>query len=60
MHGSLSQKGMDIMEYFIEQHSSIPAIKQIQEQVKLAVAMGIVRSGYSLPSIREVERKTGG
>jgi DNA-binding transcriptional regulator YhcF (GntR family) len=50
---------MDIMEYFIEHHSSVPVIKQIQEQVKLAVWMGVVRSGDSLPSIREVEKKTG-
>jgi DNA-binding transcriptional regulator YhcF (GntR family) len=50
---------MDIMEYFIEHHSSVPVVKQIQEQVKLAVWMGIVRSGDSLPSIREVEKKTG-
>ena len=48
MHWSLSQKGMDIMEFFVEQRSSVPVIKQIQEQVKLAVAMGIVRSGNSL------------
>jgi len=47
------------MEFIIEQHSSVPVIKQIQEQVKLAVWMGIIRSGDSLPSIREVERKTG-
>ena len=47
------------MEFFIEKHSSLPVIKQIQEQVKLAVAMGIVRRGDCLPSIREVERKTG-
>ncbi len=47
------------MEFIIEQHSPVPVITQIQEQVKLAVWMGTVRSGDSLPSIREVERKTG-
>jgi len=47
------------MEFSIEQHSLIPVIKQIQEQVKLAVWMGTIHSGDSLPSIREVERKTG-
>ena len=47
------------MEFSIEQHSFVPVIKQIQEQVKLAVWMGTIRSGDSLPSIREVERKTG-
>ncbi len=50
---------MDIMEFSIEQHSFVPVIKQIQEQAKLAVWMGTIRSGDSLPSIREVERKTG-
>jgi GntR family transcriptional regulator len=57
--GLPSQKGIAIMEFIIKQHSSVPVIKQIQEQVKLAVWMGIVRSGESLPSIREVERNTG-
>jgi DNA-binding transcriptional regulator YhcF (GntR family) len=47
------------MEFIIKQNSSVSVIKQIQEQVKLAVWMGIVRSGDSLPSIREVEKKTG-
>jgi GntR family transcriptional regulator len=58
-HGSLPQKGMEIMEFSIEQPSFVPVVKQIQEQVKLAVWMGTIRSGDSLPSIREVERKTG-
>lgn len=47
------------MEFLIEQHGFVPAIQQIQEQVKLAVWMGTIRSGDSLPSIREVEKKTG-
>jgi GntR family transcriptional regulator len=47
------------VEFLIEQHAFVPVIKQIQEQVKLAVWMGTIRSGDSLPSIREVERKTG-
>jgi len=50
---------MEIMEFSIERPSFVPVIKQIQEQVKLAVWMGTIRSGDSLPSIREVERKTG-
>ncbi len=47
------------MEFLIEQLGFVPVIKQIQEQVKLAVWMGTIRSGESLPSIREVEKKTG-
>jgi GntR family transcriptional regulator len=47
------------VEFLIEHNGFVPVIKQIQEQVKLAVWMGTVRSGDNLPSIREVERKTG-
>ena len=47
------------MEFLIEHHGFVPVIRQIQEQVKLAVWMGTIRSGDTLPSIREVERKTG-
>jgi DNA-binding transcriptional regulator YhcF (GntR family) len=47
------------VEFLIEQHGFVPAIRQIQEQLKLAVWMGTIRSGDSLPSIREVEKKTG-
>jgi DNA-binding transcriptional regulator YhcF (GntR family) len=47
------------MEFCIEKHSSIPVVKQIQEQVKVAVTMGLFRSGDTLPSIREVEKQTG-
>ena len=50
---------MDVMEFFIADHNPDSVVKQIQEQVKLAVWMGTVRSGDILPSIREVERKTG-
>ena len=47
------------MEFLIEHHGFVPVIQQIQEQVKLAVWMGTLRSGDSLPSIREVELRTG-
>jgi DNA-binding transcriptional regulator YhcF (GntR family) len=47
------------VEFLIEHHGFVPVIRQIQEQVKLAVWMGTIRSGDTLPSIREVERKTG-
>jgi GntR family transcriptional regulator len=53
------RSGVGIMEFYIEKHSSIPVIAQIQEQIKLAVAMGVFRSGDKLPSIREVEKQTG-
>jgi GntR family transcriptional regulator len=47
------------VEYLIDRNAFVPVIQQIQEQVKLAVWMGTIRSGDSLPSIREVEKKTG-
>jgi DNA-binding transcriptional regulator YhcF (GntR family) len=47
------------MELQIEKNSSVPAIKQIQEQVKLSIAMGVLKRGDLLPPIREVEKQTG-
>jgi DNA-binding transcriptional regulator YhcF (GntR family) len=47
------------MEFQIEKNSPIPVIKQIQEQIKLAIAMGVLKRGDLLPPIREVEKQTG-
>jgi GntR family transcriptional regulator len=47
------------MEFYIDKHSSIPVANQIQEQIKLAVAMGKFRDGDTLPSIRDIEKQTG-
>jgi GntR family transcriptional regulator len=47
------------MEFYIEKHSSTPAVKQIEEQIKFAVMMGIFRDGDTLPSIRDIEKQTG-
>ncbi len=47
------------MEFQIEKNSPVPAIKQIQEQIKLSVAMGVLKRGDILPSIREIEKQTG-
>src|SRR5512136_1924035 len=47
------------MEFYIEKHSSTPVIKQIEEQIKFAVMMGIFRNGDTLPSIRDIEKQTG-
>jgi DNA-binding transcriptional regulator YhcF (GntR family) len=56
---SARYKGRTSVEFIIEHHGFVPVIQQIQEQVKLAVWMGNIRSGDILPSIREVEKKTG-
>ncbi|NLT68710.1 MAG: GntR family transcriptional regulator [Acidobacteria bacterium] len=47
------------MEFYIEKHSPIPITNQIQDQVKLAVMMGVLRHGDTLPSIRDIEKQTG-
>jgi GntR family transcriptional regulator len=47
------------MEFYIDKNSSTPVASQIQEQIKLAVMMGIFRDGDTLPSIRDIEKQTG-
>lgn len=47
------------MEFQIDKNSSAPIIKQIQDQIKLLIAMGVLKKGDILPSIREVEKQTG-
>ena len=47
------------MEFNIKKSSPIPIIEQIQEQIKLAISMGVLKRGDILPSIREVEKQTG-
>jgi|WetSurMetagenome_2_1015567.scaffolds.fasta_scaffold13476_3 GntR family transcriptional regulator len=47
------------MEFQIEKNSPVPVIRQIQEQIKLSIAMGVLKRGDILPSIREVEKQTG-
>jgi GntR family transcriptional regulator len=47
------------MEFQIEKNSPVPVITQIQEQIKLAIAVGTLKRGDNLPSIREVEKQTG-
>ena len=47
------------MEFQIEKNSPVPVIKQIQEQIKLSIAMGVLKRGDVLPPIREVEKQTG-
>jgi GntR family transcriptional regulator len=47
------------MEFYVDRNSSIPVANQIQEQIKLAVMMGVFRKGDTLPSIRDIEKQTG-
>jgi GntR family transcriptional regulator len=57
--GDTGRSGVGIVEFYIQKHSSVPAVAQLEEQIKLAVAMGVLRNGDKLPSIREVEKQTG-
>jgi GntR family transcriptional regulator len=47
------------MRFFVEKHSTMPSYMQIVEQIKLALMMGTVRNGETLPSIRDIEKQTG-
>ena len=47
------------MEFVIDQHSPLPAYMQIQEEIKLALLLGRLRPGDTLPSIRDVEKQVG-
>ena len=45
------------MDFFYDRHSPLPPHLQIQEQVKLALLLGRLRPGDTLPSIRDVEKQ---
>ncbi len=47
------------MTFVVEDHSPLPAHAQIKEQIKLALLLGRLRPGDTLPSIRDVERDSG-
>jgi DNA-binding transcriptional regulator YhcF (GntR family) len=50
---------MNMIEFQIDKNSPVPIVKQIQEQIKLSIAMGVLKRGDILPPIREVEKQTG-
>jgi DNA-binding FadR family transcriptional regulator len=56
---SKTESFMNVMEFQIEKSSPVPAVKQIQEQIKLSIAVGALKRGDVLPPIREVEKQTG-
>lgn len=47
------------MDFVLDKHSALPAHAQIQEQIKLALLLGRLRPGDTLPSIRDVEKQIG-
>lgn len=46
------------MEFILDPHSTLPPHLQIEEQIKLALLLGRLRPGDTLPSIRDVEKQT--
>lgn len=48
-----------MLEFYIDNRSSTPVVRQIEEQIKLGVMMGVLRNGDTLPSIRDIEKQTG-
>ncbi len=47
------------MEFQIEKSGPISIVRQIQNQIKLSIATGVLKKGDILPSIREIEKQTG-
>src|SRR5581483_4300750 len=47
------------MEFTLDKHSDLPVVAQIREQVKIALLLGRLRPGDTLPSIRDVEKQLG-
>ena len=47
------------MDLAIDKHSPLPPYAQIKEQIKLALLLGRLRPGDTLPSIRDVEQQIG-
>jgi GntR family transcriptional regulator len=45
------------MDFTFDPHSPLPTYLQIQEQIKLALLLGQLRPGDTLPSIRDVEKQ---
>ncbi len=48
-----------MIRFTIEKDAPVPAAVQIQEQIRLALSLGTLRSGDVLPSIRDVAATTG-
>jgi GntR family transcriptional regulator len=47
------------MDFVLDKHTPLAAHVQIQEQIKLALLLGRLRPGDTLPSIRDVEKQAG-
>src|ERR1700722_12446429 len=47
------------MKFFLDKNTVLPLDAQIQEQIKLALLLGVLRSGDRVPSIRDLARQVG-
>ncbi len=47
------------MNFVVDHHSPLPVDVQFQEQIKIALLLGNLRPGDTLPSIRDVEKEIG-
>jgi DNA-binding transcriptional regulator YhcF (GntR family) len=47
------------MEFRLDKHTNLPVVAQLQEQIKIALLLGQLRPGDTLPSIRDVETQLG-
>jgi DNA-binding transcriptional regulator YhcF (GntR family) len=47
------------VDFVFDRYTPLPADAQIQEQIKVALLLGILRPGDTLPSIRDVENDVG-
>lgn len=45
------------MWYYVDPHSGVPIYVQLKEQVKKAVASGLLKPGEQMPSVRELALK---
>src|ERR1700733_4979216 len=47
------------MRFYLDSASKIPVQVQLQDQIKLGIAVGRLRPGEMLPSVRDLERDLG-
>ncbi len=46
-----------MIEFRLDRHTGVPAYRQIMDQVRHAIHLGILRPGDQLPTVREVVRQ---
>jgi len=59
MNPSIAHRESLTIDFTLDKHSPLPPHAQIQEKIKLALLLGRLRPGDTLPSIRDVEQEVG-